>query len=123
MAFTIKDLVYQAREVVQDLGMDFDYDGDRHTDAKIIRILNTALADAYRLRADLFYPNLDRATPSFTEADIAAETAWPYEDAYFSSFVDYVAGYIAMGDDEFSQNERAVTLLNRFTQKLTAKGA
>jgi len=124
MAFTVKDLIYQARELVQDVGLDFDYIEDRHTDAKMIRYLNTALADAYRLRPDLFFPGVfDRATlPVFTVADIAAETALGFDDTFFSAFVDYVAGYIGLGDDEFAVDGRAVALLNRFSQKLLAKG-
>ena len=124
MALGVGDLIHQVREVIQDTGMEFDYDGDRHTDAKLIRYLNTALSDALRLRPDLFYPDVfDRsALVQFTEADIVANTAWPLDATYWSPFVDYVAGYVGLGDDEFAQDGRAVTLLNRFSQKLMAKG-
>lgn len=124
MAFTVKDLIYQARELVQDVGIEFDYTEDRHTDEKLIRYLNTALADAYRLRPDLFFPGVyDRSTlPVFTVADIAAATPLGFDDTFFSPFVDYVAGYVGLGDDEFAVDGRAVALLNRFSQKLLAKG-
>lgn len=125
MPFTVEDVVYQAREIVQDTGMEFDFEGDRHTDVKVIRYLNTAMANAYRLRPDLFFPGVfDRSTlPVFTEADIAAQTPLGIDDTYFSAFVDYVAGYIGLGDDEFAVEGRAVALLNRFVQTLTARGA
>lgn len=124
MAFGVADLILQAREIIQDTGMDFDGRGDRHSDAKLIRILNTALADAYRLRADLFFPNAgDRVVPFYTTTDITNNTLFAVEDPFFSPFVDYVAGYVALGDDEFAENSRAVSLLNRFSQKLLAKGA
>jgi hypothetical protein len=124
MGFTVKDLIYQARDIVQDTGMDGDYDGDRHTDAKLIRFLNTALADAYRMRPDLFFPGVSSRTPPVvTVTDIVNSTPFMVEPVYFSAFVDYVAGYVALGDDEFPENSRAVSLLNRFTQKLMAKGA
>lgn len=124
MSFTIKDLIEQVRDIVQDTGMDGDYVGDRHTDAKLIRFLNTALADAFRLRPDLFFPGVSSRTPPvILEADIVAETPFVVEAPYFSAFVDYVAGYVALGDDEFSENSRATSLLNRFSQKLLAKGA
>ena len=126
MAFTVEDLINQARDIVQDTGMEFDYeDPDRHTDTKMIRFLNTALADAYRLRPDLFFPGVfDRSTlPVYTVTDITNQTPFPVDVTYFSAFVDYVAGYIGLADDEFAQDGRAVALLNRFVQKLTAKGA
>jgi len=126
MAFTVEDLINQARDIVQDTGMEFDYDDpDRHTNAKMIRFLNTALADCYRIRPDLFFPGVfDRSTlPVYTEADIAAQTPFGVDDTYFSAFVDYVAGYIGLADDEFAQDGRAVALLNRFIQKLSSKGA
>ena len=120
----IGDLIRQAREIVQDLGMEFDYSGDRHSDAKLIRYLNTAMADAFRLRPDLFYPGVHaRVIPEFTEQDLTDNTDFPLDPAFYSVFPDYVAGYCALGDDEFSQDGRAVALLNRFSQKLLAKGA
>lgn len=124
MAFTVADVVKQAREFIQDLGMEFDYDGDRHTDAKLIRYLNSALADAYRVRPDLFFPGVhDRVIPGFEVSDIAAETPIGIEDTYFTALADYVAGTVALGDDEFTEGARATALLNRFTQKLQGKGA
>ena len=123
MAFTVADLLLQAREILQDTGMEFDGQGDRHTDAKLIRILNTSLADAYRLRPDLFFPVVSREPPTYAVADIVALTPFVVESTFFSPFVDYVAGYVALGDDEFAQDGRAVSLLNRFSQKLLAKGA
>ena len=122
MALGVGDLIHQAREIVQDTGMEFDYVGDRHTDAKMIRYLNTALTEAYRLRPDLFYPDVyDRTIPEFTDADIGANTAWPVDPTYWGAFVDYVAGYIGLGDDEFATGDRAVALLNRFSQKLVGR--
>lgn len=124
MPFTVKDAVHVAREIVQDVGMEFDYDGDRHSDAKLIRCLNMALADMFRVRADLFYPGVHaRTPPEFEVADIAAETALPIEATYFSALTDYIAGTVALGDDEFAETARATALLNRFIQKLQARGA
>ena len=125
MPFTVQDAIYQAREIVQDTGMEFDYAEDRHTDEKLIRYLNTAMATAYRLRPDLFFPGVfDRGTlPVFTVPDIVAATPLGIDDTYFSAFVEYVAGYVGLGDDEFAQDGRAVALLNRFIQSLTMTGA
>ena len=126
MSFTLKDLIEEVREVVQDTGMDFDYVGDRHTDKKLVRYLNNAMAAAYRLRPDLFYPNVydvDNNLPTFTEANLSDGTVFPLEKTYFNPFVEYVAGFVGLGDDEFAQDNRATALLNRFVQTLTARGA
>ena len=72
----------------------------------------------------MFFPGVSsRVPPQVTVSDITNDTLFFIEATYFSAFVDYVAGYVALGDDEFSENSRAVSLLNRFSQKLLSKGA
>lgn len=127
MARTIAEAVLQIRQVVQD-SREGSY---RHDDDKIISYFNNAVADARRLRPDLFLVpsitpiqgSLWAQIPTFTADDISAGTVIPIPDMYFSPLVDYVAGTLGMEDDEFAVDGRAVALLNRFTQKLTAKGA
>jgi len=125
MALGVGDLITQAREIIQDTGMEFDGEGDRHSDDKLIRYLNTALTDAYRLRPDLFFPGVfDRASlVQYVVQDITDNTPWGVDITYFTAFAEYVAGYVGLGDDEFAVDGRAVSLLNRFSQKLLAKGA
>lgn len=124
MALGTADLIRTVREVVQDLGMEFDFDGDRHTDDKLIRYINMAFQDAFRVRPDIFdlcgYP---AEIPSVTTTDLAENNPIPVDPTYFSAIADYVSGLIGLGDDEFSLDGRAVTLLNRFTQKLQGRGA
>ena len=126
MTFTVKDLVHQVRDIVQDKGLSGDYtDPDRHSDAEIIRCANVALADAFRLRPDLFYGNqlVDQELPSVTVDEIATETDFPVHASYFSAFVDHVAGALSLSDDEFSKDGRAVALMQRFSIKLVGVGA
>lgn len=125
MAFTVKDLVHQVRDAIQDKGLSEDYtDPDRHTDAEIIRCANLAIADAFRLRPDLFYGYLvEQDIPSVTTDQIASGIEFPVHGTYFSAFVDHVAGTLSMSDDEFSKDGRAVTLLSRFSAKLVGRGA
>lgn len=124
MPLGIKDLIRTVREVIQDLGMEFDFDGDRHSDTKLIRYVNMALLDAFRVRPDIFdlcgYPE---TIPQITVEQFEANDPLPVEMVFFSAIADYVAGLVALGDDEFVVDGRAVTLLNRFTQKLQGKGA
>jgi len=119
MPRTILDAVTQARLVVQDV------DGDRHTDETVVAYLNNAITEARRLRPDLFLPGYT-ANPQtlYTVADLAGTPPdFPIDEGYFVAVVEYIAGFIGLGDDEFAQDNRAASLLNRFTQKLIAKGA
>jgi hypothetical protein len=124
VALGTADLIRTVREVVQDLGMEFDFDGDRHSDTKLLRYTNMAFQDAFRVRPDIFnicgYPT---DIPSVDADDLTANNPIPVDPMYFSAIVDYISGLIGLGDDEFSLDGRAVTLLNRFTQKLQGKGA
>lgn len=116
--WTISDTITQTRQIIQDEA------GDRHSDDKLVGYLNNALADARRLRPDLFLPDLaGGTTPFYTAADLVADPNFPIEDIYFTAVVEYMAGFVGMGDDEFAQDNRAATLLNRFAQKLTLRGA
>lgn len=116
--WTISDVITQAREIVQDV------DSDRHTDEKLVGYLNNAIADARRLRPDLFLPDTSVAIiTQYTAADLASPPDFPIEMTYFTAVVEYIAGFVGLGDDEFAQDNRAVALLNRFAQKLSMKGA
>lgn len=124
MALGTADLIRTIREVTQDLGMEFDFDGDRHSDTKLLRYVNMAFQDAFRVRPDIFdlcgYP---AEIPAVTAQNLTDNAPIPVDPMYFSAIADYVAGLIGLGDDEFSLDGRAVTLMNRFTQKLQGKGA
>ena len=121
MPRTILDAVTQARQIVQDV------DGDRHSDQKVVDYLNNAISDARRLRPDLFLPGyLTNPQVLYTPADLdplLPPPDFPIDEGYFTAVVEYVAGFVGMGDDEFAQEGRAAGLLGRFTQKLIAKGA
>lgn len=119
MPRTILDAVTQARQIVQ------DELGDRHPDAKVVSYLNNAISDARRLRPDLFLPDyLTSPQVLYTESDLTGTPPdFPIDEGYFTAVVEYIAGFIGLGDDEFAQSDRAAALLNRFTQKLVAKGA
>ena len=136
--FTISDLIRQAREVLQDVGS-VDVGGSsvtvqtRHSDAKLVGYMNQAFAQAKRLRPDLFLADVstsppayaDTPTPFFTAADIALPTPpdFPLDDTYYTCFVEYVAGFAGLGDDEFAQDGRAAGLILRFERTLTGSVA
>jgi len=122
MSWTLDTAVQHVREQLQDT----DPLALRHSNAKLVRVLNLALVDARKLRPDLFLPNIFEYVPVyFTDADLAQlpQTPIPIDPMYFTPLVDYVVGYVSMEDDEFAVGGRAVTLLNRFSQKLVGMGA
>lgn len=123
MTWTIADAITQARQIVQDT-RETSY---RHSDEKLIGYFNSAIADARKLRPDLFLgtstASLWDTIPFFEVSDITDETAFPLDAQYFTAVVDYVAGYVGMEDDEYSVDGRAAALMNRFAQKLVSKGA
>lgn len=117
---TIADAITQSRQIIQDVREPY-----RNSDSKLVGYFNNAVLDAYNLRPDLFLvPGEAGATwkePTlYTDADVAAGTAFPVSSQYFAAFVEYVAGYVGTGDDEFVLDQRAGILLTRFTQKLKA---
>jgi hypothetical protein len=128
MPWTIKDAIDQARDHIQDTREDCE----RHSDAKLIRFFNSAIADARKLRPDLFLPNISDPVDLYTVADLGdpdalptpiESTAFPLDPMYFTAVTEYVAGLVGVGDDEFAVEGRAILLLNRFSQKLISKGA
>lgn len=116
----LNDVIVQARQLVQDVrGPQF-----RHSDEKLVGYFNTAIADAFRLRPDLFMDSPGSTwddPPVFTASDMSAQ--FPLDRRFFSPLVEYVAGMLDMENDEFANDGRAVALLNRFGQKLLGKGA
>ena len=95
MAWTISDILNQARTVLNDTRP--VNEGQRYTDQRLLDCYNIGIADAYRLRPDLFLPDLTIAPPRAT----STLADFPLEAQYMSLFVDYVVGYISLGDDEF----------------------
>ena len=123
MARTITQAIDQVREIIQD-----SHDPYRHPTEKLIQYFNDAILDAWRLRTDLFVVTSNRASTwveptMYTATDYTDGTLFPLPSQYFTATIDYVAGMIGRGDDEFAVDGRAVVLMNRYSQKLIGKGA
>ena len=120
---TISEVIVQAREIIQDT-REASY---RHSDDKLMRYFNNATRDAVRVRVDFMLNGQKAATwgaiPEFTAQDITDGTEFPFDPRFLTAFVDYIAGFVGMGDDEYAVEGRAVALLNRFIQKLQSQGA
>lgn len=122
MAKSIDDALREARAIINDSEAPFRYD-----DALMLRIMNTAFRELYTLRPDAFVGNFTsgalsaNSMPDFTEDDLeqTPETAFPCDDRlFFSPVVTYVAGKADLSDDEFANDNRAMTLINAFRAQL-----
>ena len=117
MARTVKDAVDQARMLLQDTDSNFQ----RYSDDDLVAYLNNALAEAKRIRPDLFVPSISSASFSFTVSDISAGTVISFDDMYFPALVDYMAAYAELRDDEAVDSGRAAGLLQLFSARLRGR--
>lgn len=115
MARTIDEVVTDARDLLSDTRAG-NY---RHSDVKIINAFNNALGEALRIRPDLFLAQ-NFVAPEYSTADLGQNpaTAFPIDDQYYTALVQFAVGWIAMADDEFTLDGRAVVFVNAFRAKL-----
>lgn len=130
---TIDDLVLEVREIVNDQQVPYRYD-----DAWVVQIINTALRDLYRLRPDAFIGNFTSGvlsanlTNTYSTSDLqmidgtanptppSPATPFPVDDRlFYGPIVFYVTGRLEVSDDEFADDNRAMTLFNAFKQQIT----
>lgn len=119
MTWTVSKAVERVRILLADNEVPY-----RNADVAILDGLNMALTEARKLRPDLFLPDVYLwIAPSLDEASMTSGKELPVDPMYFTPVVEYVAGFISLEDDEFAVDGRAVSLLNRFSQKMVGKGA
>lgn len=113
---TVSDYIDDARTLLQDSIAPFRYD-----DPSLLRGLNIALLEGFRLRPDLFlfqkHPG-GRLVPSYTANDA---TVVPIEFPFRNAFLHGMAGHALERDQEDVQDERAVLFLSIMTNLLTGK--
>jgi hypothetical protein len=112
MARTVQQILEVARGLIQDESSPF-----RYSDASLCLSLSEAVAEARRLRPDLFVDTLLDTLPLYTTADILDTI--PLPDTYMPALANYVAGRTQLRDDEFSMDGRAVMLITAFVATLT----
>ena len=83
----------------------------RYGDSEVLTALNTALAEARRLRADLFVYRHGNRVPYFTA--ISGETV-PIDTQFRLAFVYGIAGHVLERDDEDVQDQRAASFTSQF---------
>lgn len=110
---------------------DNDSDGYRFTQQLVLDKINTAFLEIYRLRPDAYVGNFNQGILSvnspltFVLADLGLvpPTQWPLDiRLFFSPVVFYVVGMLDLTDDEFADDNRAMTVLQAFRNQLIGPG-
>lgn len=129
---TIDDVQLEVREIVNDQQVPY-----RYSDAWLIQVLNTCLRELYRLRPDAYIGNFTSGVLSanpvntYSTSDLQVingvanptppvpATPFPVDDRlFFGPTVFYVVGRLEISDDEFADDNRAMTLYNAFKTQL-----
>jgi hypothetical protein len=108
---TVQDYVDESRRLLQDEISPF-----RYPDDDLVYALNIGLAEARRVRPDLFLPSF--AIPYFTTLTADGGKAVPIELPFRSAFVYYLVGRMQLRDDESTTDARAASLLTKFLGQL-----
>ena len=106
MAWSISDALTRVREILNDE----DSDEYRYSDESLIGILNVAILETRGLRPDAFV--FGEAIPMYTVDDLEAD--FPIPLTFYSAVTYFVAGYAELRDDEFTENGRAMLLMQKF---------
>lgn len=122
---SIDDAFVEIRAIVN------DSDKERFTDTLLMTKFNTALREVYRYRPDSLIGNFVQGVFSrnpmltFSVDDDLAQippTDFPVDELYFAPLTFYVAGMLDLSDDEFSDDNRAMTMLTSFRSMLIGAG-
>lgn len=94
----------------------------RYSDDELFEAINGAMAEVRNKRPDLFLRTFGRTSlraplPYYTAANDMG-TAFPLDYSTYNAFVYYVVGRSELREDTFSDDNRAVTLMNKFTSQL-----
>lgn len=122
MSKTYADIITEARVMLQD-----EEAPQRYSDTKLYAILNRALNEMSRIRPDAFYDfydanelNVPEIIGSGTAAtgQVLATTAFGLEMQFYNPLVAYVTAVTELADDEYSNDGRAVALLQEFRKTI-----
>ena len=106
---TVEDYVNEARILLQDTLPPYRYD-----DVSLVSGLNLALAQAFKLRRDLFlkYDEVPfYASLSGSEVDI--------DQGYRRAVLFFICGHAQLRDEEETTDSRASAFFNAFTMQMT----
>ena len=123
---SIDDVLTEARAAINDSTVPF-----RFSNTLLLSYLNTALRETYRYRPDAFVGNFTTgllstvAVPTYSQVDLGLSPATPLpvdDRLFFNPIVFFVAGRTELSDDEFTDDGRAMSLLQSFRTMLIGPG-
>jgi hypothetical protein len=123
MPRTFRSLINEARTLLQDklpgvTDPTTGTGGTRVSDAEMFEAINGAMVELRSKRPDLFLPlGLRNPLPFYTAA-ANLDTAFPIDTSVYNAMVYYVVGRAELRDDPYSDDSRAVTLMNKFVSQI-----
>lgn len=122
MAKTYEDVVTEARVLLQDT----DSTSYRYSNTTLIAMYNRGLQALARIRPDACYDLYDNNSlnvPELVESGAGAgqadwTDAFGLEMQFFNPLLHYVVGMAEITDDEYTEDGRAMMLLNQFKMNI-----
>lgn len=120
---TFRTLINEARTLLQDKeppSTGPDTGGTRFSDAELFECINGFMAEIRSKRPDVYLLiGLRNGVPYYswmTDMDVP----FPLDVSVYNAFVYYVVGRCELRDDPYSDDSRAVTLMNKSINQLLA---
>lgn len=112
---TVGQYLKETRHLLQDEIVPY-----RYPDEDIVDALNIGLMEAKRLRADLFLPlfEIPWLDPTKTSPGTDLDKKITLDPMYRSALVYYAVGRMQLRDDESTTDQRAASLITKFTAQL-----
>lgn len=116
MAWTVGGLVAEARQMLNDV---VPISGaPRFPDADLVAAINEGMLQVRAKRPDAFLRFGLRLPLPIYVLPTDLNTVLPVENMFYSPLLFYVVGRSELTEDTFSDDSRAVTLMNKFTTQL-----
>lgn len=117
MALTFSELLEEARTLLQDK---LPTSGGvlRYSDQELFECINSFMLEVRTKRPDLFLTMGLRTPIPFYSYTADLNTAFPLDPSAWSAFVYYIVGRSELREDTFSDDGRAVAMLNKATSQL-----
>lgn len=114
---TLGSMIGEVRTILQDK-LPTSGSALRYADDEMFEGINAMLAEVRTKRPDLFLPlGLRNALPFYTAAT-DMDTPFPLDTSCYSAFVYYLVGRAELREDTFSEDSRAVSMMNKAVSQL-----
>jgi hypothetical protein len=90
----------------------------RYSDDEMFESINSMLAEVRTKRPDLFMPFGLRSGVPFYSAATDMDQPFPLDTSCYSAFVYYLVGRAELREDTFSDDSRAVSMMNKALSQL-----